>query len=80
MQATDQAATAKIAILKANSTNQPEGSAFGGKSSFKSIISTSAPRIASPGVKLSLTIKKTNTNHYSEERAPEDYSIRCQKD
>ena len=58
MQATDQEDTAKIAISKAKSIQQPEDSAFIGKIQFKPIVAISAPRIASSSVRLSIYKKK----------------------
>ena len=72
MQATDQVATAKIALPKTNSRQQPEGSVFSRKINFKPIAIASAPRIASYSVRLSLNAKKTNTDLYPKDRAIEN--------
>ena len=58
MQATDQAATAKIAIPKDSSIQEPIVSAFRGKNSFKSVIIIPAFRILSSSDRLSYNIKK----------------------
>ena len=75
MQAADQAATAKIAIPQANSMQQPIASVFGGKNSFKSVIIILAFGIVFSSGRVSYSAKKTESDHYSRERVPENCSI-----
>ena len=52
-----QAAASKIVILKTNSIQQPEASAFSGNFFFKPIVIALVPRFVSYSVKLSLNAK-----------------------